>query len=245
MFYNILGHFDKLCFKLRFYPSYTPAIICNYSELCEFNQFLQIVFLGHFLPDPVPLFAAAARTTAHTPHPLHKSPSAVFLNPRKQPQKRPCASISLTYCLCHLLPPVSRTLLPPHFHTPVLVSSKSSQSIFQIEQRTTSTHIKSTIKNHKLKSSVFTTTMQLAYPHHPRFFIHPPFLSVLWPAHVTYRFRTARWTSPTIALGPSIASVSYYSARSTHLIFVKIFHAQQTRNNMQRHSYNNCTPHTF
>ena len=129
-------------------PQQSSATTQNFANL---SIFANCIF-GHFLPDPVPLFAAAARTTAHTPHPLHKSPSAVFLNPRKQPQKRPCASISLTYCLCHLLPPVSRTLLPPHFHTPVLVSSKLLQSIFQIEQRTTSTHIKSTIKNHKLKA---------------------------------------------------------------------------------------------
>lgn len=122
MFYNILGHFDKLCFKLRFYPSYTPPIICNYSQLCEFINFCKLYF-WLFIASFCPTFRSRCpHNRAHSApspiRPLRRSPSPPQMAPKTPPripvhQKTPMptclprfahfASTSLSYfCACQL-----------------------------------------------------------------------------------------------------------------------------------------------
>lgn len=159
-------------------PQQSSATTRNFAN---FSIFANCIF-GYILPTAVPLFAAAARTTAHTPHQLRNSPSAALRPHHKQPRKRPYAFKSPTYCLCHLLPPVSRTLLPLHFHTCVLACSKLLQSIFQIEHRTTSTYIyelnlQSRTRNQELRDNARNC---MTYPTHTSSFTHlPPVLCLL------------------------------------------------------------------
>ena len=112
MFYNILGHFDKLCFKLRFYPSYTPAIICNYSELCEFINFCKLAifffFFSHF-SQPLP----AQPRTLHTRSTKALPPFSLI--PANSPKNVPAHPFHSPIAYATFFPPFHALCFHPTF----------------------------------------------------------------------------------------------------------------------------------
>ena len=183
-------------------------------------QFLLLRFFGPLFHFPSH-FSRSQPAHSHTLRTLsHLSPPPLSLTRSLGPESSPTHPCPPTHACARSSAP-SRTLW---FSVFVPASSNLLHSIFQIEHDTTQPS--TAAKSPPIKLPPIYSATPISY------ISYTPSLLLLYilysssppqSAHVIAPFRSARRTSPTIALAPLIALVSYYSARPPHLCYRENF----------------------
>lgn len=223
MFGNFLHPIEKFAFKSPLHPSYTPYVyflLCKFINFCNFSFFH---FSAHF---------AISRPTFLAPSPHIRALSAP--SPIRPLRRTPSpAHLALKPPLCiplprHMPTPAPTPLLA-HFGFPCLCPPAPICCIRFFKLSTTRPHpqrLQNLLgSNYRLSAP----PPQSSTSPTPYLSLSLLFLYILYSscppqiAHVMAPFRTARRTSPTIALAPLIALVSYYSARPPHVCFRENF----------------------